>query len=127
MGGTALRGGGKDRTYYARSEAYRQRRQEDIRRDLDAARQARDEGEWASAAEKAGDVLAMDPMSEEAQEILRQAWRRQRLPHLLAALGALALLGWLFGRPLPADVFECNQAGGRATSPADGGAVASCG
>ena len=35
--------------------------------------------------------------------------------------------GWLFGRPLPADVFECNQAGGRATSPADGGAVASCG
>ena len=34
--------------------------------------------------------------------------------------------GWLFGRPLPADVFVCNHASGRAVSPADGGAVASC-
>ena len=33
--------------------------------------------------------------------------------------------GWLFGRPLPADVFVCNHASGRAVSPADGGAVAS--
>ena len=39
---------------------------------------------------------------------------------------AMKQLGGKLGN-LPADVFECNQAGGRATSPADGGAVASCG
>lgn len=62
--------------------------------------QSADKGKWKLAAEKAAQVLSLDPAHEEALAVLSKAKFRARLPFYILGVIIFAVVGFLVGRPL---------------------------